>query len=87
MDARPGGSQRGEGWSPTLTTDYHVPARFGRVNLQAAHVDLADGTQGGAVIHLDPAQLQRIGPIRPEPVMLPQGSSEAVHRVEGPLPH
>src|SRR6185369_1514650 len=36
MDSRPDGTQRGEGWSPTLVTDYHVPDRFGRVTFRAA---------------------------------------------------
>ncbi|MGE0787510.1 MAG: carbohydrate-binding family 9-like protein [Sandaracinaceae bacterium] len=32
MDARPNGqAQRSAGWSPTLTNDFHVPDRFGRV--------------------------------------------------------
>jgi hypothetical protein len=85
MDARPGGSQRGEGWSPTLVGDYHVPDRFGRVTFRAPQV-AADGT-AVPMLHLDPAQLARIRPIVPQPVFLPQGSTQPVRRVDGPLPH
>lgn len=68
MDARPDGSQRGEGWSPTLTNDYHVPDRFGRVTFQAARA-LPDGQP--PVLQLSPADLARIRPIVRDPIMLP----------------
>lgn len=36
MDTRRDGGQRAVGWSPTLEGDFHVPRRFGRVELVAA---------------------------------------------------
>jgi hypothetical protein len=83
MDSRPGGSQRGEGWSPTLVGDYHVPDRFGRVTFQAPAVAGADGT-APQVIHLTPAQMAAIRPIVPEPILLQRGSTEGTPL---PAPH
>jgi hypothetical protein len=75
MDTRPGGAQRGEGWSATLAPDYHVPDRFGRVTFRApAGTVRADGTTESPILHLDPAQLARIRPIAPQPVLLPRGA-------------
>lgn len=85
MDTRADGSQRGEGWSPTLVSDYHVPDRFGRVTFQPDRTQTAEGAPTGGVIHLTPAQLAGIRPLRPEPVLLPRGSTEPVVPVEGPL--
>ncbi len=75
MDSRPGGSQRGEGWSPTLTSDYHVPARFGRVTFEAPAAVLADGTTEVPRIHLTPAQFAGLRPLAPEPIFLPRGAT------------
>lgn len=87
MDSRPDGSQRGEGWSPTLVTDYHVPDRFGRVTFRAAPGEVrADGTSETPILHLDPAQMARIRPLVPEPIMLPRGSTTPVQPATGPLP-
>ena len=85
MDARADGSQRGEGWSPTLTSDYHVPSRFGRVTFQAATAVAADGTTQPAVVRLTPAQLAGLRPIAPEPIILPRGSTTPT--TPAPLPH
>ncbi|MEZ4340530.1 MAG: carbohydrate-binding family 9-like protein [Sandaracinaceae bacterium] len=35
MDERNGAPMRSAGWSPTMVGDFHVPARFGRVNFDA----------------------------------------------------
>jgi hypothetical protein len=70
MDARPGGSQRAEGWSPTLEGDFHVPARFGRVTFEGAAAVAAE-------VHLTPEQMAAIRPITRRPIALPPGVTTA----------
>ena len=81
MDSRPDGSQRGEGWSPTLVGDYHVPARFGRVTFQAP-ID-----PSAQMIHLSPDQIAELRPITQVPVMLPRGATTPTAPASGVRPH
>lgn len=76
MDTRQDDSQRAVGWSPTLEGDFHVPARFGRIQFQPAaapSVAVADPTAGPIV--LPPSVAARIRPLVPDPVLLPRGST------------
>jgi hypothetical protein len=72
MDTRQDDSQRAVGWSPTLEGDFHVPARFGRVQFEGAAA-VADPT--APPLMLAPAVAARIRPLVPEPVLLPRGST------------
>ncbi len=75
MDQRQGDDtpDRSAGWGPTLTTDFHVPARFGRVlfgaPLQAAAEPVAapEGEEAAAE-----------SPGRPRAIPLPPGTAAAV---------
>jgi hypothetical protein len=94
MDSRPDGSQRGEGWSPTLTTDYHVPARFGRITfLGAQPSELADGIHEPVRVQLTPEQMAQIRPLPPMPILMGPGgtrstlSPEQVDRAVLPTAH
>ena len=74
MDAFQGGS-RSAGWSPTLESDFHVPARFGRVTFAAPPANVVAAGPGAAValprLQLPARALRQLqGRVRPTPAGL-----------------
>ncbi len=82
MDTRADGGQRGEGWSPTLTNDYHVPTRFGRVTFEAAPILDAVATPEATHMVLTPEQMARLRPLDRRPLALPHGATVPVQPLD-----
>ena len=75
MDTRADDGQRAVGWSPTLEGDFHVPARFGRIQFQPAAAPVAVVADPTGPIMLPPAAAARVRPMVRDPIMLPRGAS------------